>query len=123
MKTTVFTGSGVALVTPMHSDLSVNYEKLGELIEFHIQNKTDAIVITGTTGEASTLTDQEHLEVIRYTVERVGGRIPVIRRHREQQHRPCSRTVEAGTGLWRGCAAAGDAVLQQMLTARTVSAF
>lgn len=78
MKTTVFTGSGVALVTPMHSDLSVNYEKLGELIEFHIQNKTDAIVITGTTGEASTLTDQEHLEVIRYTVERVGGRIPVI---------------------------------------------
>ena len=78
MKATVFTGSGVALVTPMHSDLSVNYEKLGELIEFHIQNKTDAIVITGTTGEASTLTDQEHLEVIRYTVERVGGRIPVI---------------------------------------------
>ena len=78
MKTTVFTGSGVALVTPMHSDLPVNYEKLGELIEFHIQNKTDAIVITGTTGEASTLTDQEHLEVIRYTVERVGGRIPVI---------------------------------------------
>lgn len=78
MKTTVFTGSGVALVTPMHSDLSVNYEKLGELIEFHIQNKTDAIVITGTTGEASTLTDKEHLEVIRYTVEQVGGRIPVI---------------------------------------------
>lgn len=78
MKPTVFTGSGVALVTPMHSDLSVNYEKLSELIEFHIQNRTDAIVITGTTGEASTLTDQEHLEVIRYTVERVGGRIPVI---------------------------------------------
>lgn len=78
MKATVFTGSGVALVTPMHSDLSVNYEKLGELIEFHIQNKTDAIVITGTTGEASTLTNKEHLEVIRYTVEHVGGRIPVI---------------------------------------------
>lgn len=78
MKTTIFTGSGVALVTPMHPDFSVNYEKLGELIEFHIQNKTDAIVITGTTGEASTLTDKEHLEVIRYTVEHVGGRIPVI---------------------------------------------
>ncbi len=78
MKATIFTGSGVALVTPMHSDLSVNYEKLGELIEFHIQNDTDAIVITGTTGEASTLTDQEHLEVIRYTAEHVAGRIPVI---------------------------------------------
>lgn len=78
MKTTIFTGSGVALVTPMHPDLSVNYEKLRELIEFHIQNKTDAIIITGTTGEASTLTDQEHLEVIRYTVECVHGRLPVI---------------------------------------------
>ncbi len=78
MKATIFTGSGVALVTPMHSDLSVNYEKLGELIEFHIQNDTDAIVITGTTGEASTLTDQEHLEVIRYTAEHAAGRIPVI---------------------------------------------
>ncbi len=78
MKKTIFTGSGVALVTPMHADLSVNYEKLGELIEYHVQNKTDAIVITGTTGEASTMTDQEHLEVIRYTVNRVHGRIPVI---------------------------------------------
>lgn len=78
MKTTIFTGSGVALVTPMHPDLSVNYEKLRELIEFHIQNKTDAIIITGTTGEASTLTDQEHLEVIRYTVECAHGRLPVI---------------------------------------------
>lgn len=73
MKSTVFTGSGVALVTPMHPDLSVNYEKLSELIEFQIQNRTDAIVITGTTGEASTLTDEEHLQVIRHTVECVHG--------------------------------------------------
>ena len=78
MKKTVFTGSGVALVTPMHPDGSVNYEKLGELIEFQIQNQTDAIVITGTTGEASTLTDAEHLRVIGYTVECVHGRIPVV---------------------------------------------
>lgn len=78
MKNTIFTGSGVALVTPMHSDLSVNYEKLGELIEYQIENQTDAIVITGTTGEASTLTDEEHLNVIRYTVEQTAGRVPVI---------------------------------------------
>lgn len=78
MKQTIFTGSGVALVTPMHPDQSVNYEKLRELIEFQIENKTDAIVITGTTGEASTLTDEEHLKVIAYTVECVNGRIPVI---------------------------------------------
>lgn len=78
MKHTIFTGSGVALVTPMHPDSSVNYQKLGELIEFQIENGSDAIVITGTTGEASTLTDKEHLKVISYTVEQVHGRIPVI---------------------------------------------
>lgn len=78
MKHTIFTGSGVALVTPMNPDLSVNYEKLGQLIDFHLENKTDAIVIAGTTGEASTLTDKEHLQVIEYTVKRVNHRIPVI---------------------------------------------
>ena len=75
---TIFTGSGVALVTPMHADLTVNYEMLGELIEFQIANQTDAIVITGTTGEASTLTDQEHLQVIGQTIRQVHGRIPVV---------------------------------------------
>ena len=78
MNQTIFTGSGVALVTPMNPDLSVNYEMLGQLIDFHLENKTDAIVIAGTTGEASTLTDQEHLQVIEYTVKRVNHRIPVI---------------------------------------------
>lgn len=78
MKHTVFTGSAVALVTPMHSDLSVNYEKLGELIEFHIENETDAVVAVGTTGEGSTLTDEEHMKVIKYAVKHVNGRIPVI---------------------------------------------
>ena len=62
----------------MLPDLSVNYDKLGELIEFHIQNETDAIVIAGTTGEGSTLTDEEHMKVIEYTVKRVNGRLPVI---------------------------------------------
>ena len=78
MNHTVFTGSGVALVTPMQADLSVNFKMLDELIDYQIENQTDAIVITGTTGEASTLSDREHLQVIGHTVEQVHGRIPVI---------------------------------------------
>ncbi len=78
MKKTIFTGAAVALVTPFFEDGTVNYKKLEELIEFQIANNTDAIVACGTTGEASTLTDEEHKEVIRFTVEKVNGRIPVI---------------------------------------------
>ncbi len=74
----LFTGSGVALITPFHQDGSVNYEKLQELVEFHIKNETDAIVVAGTTGEASTLPDAEHVEVVRKTVEFANKRIPVI---------------------------------------------
>lgn len=77
MKKPIFTGSGVAIVTPFTND-GVDYDKLGELIEFHIANKTDAIIICGTTGEASTMPDEEHLSVIKYTVEKTNGRIPVI---------------------------------------------
>ena len=78
MKNTIFTGAAVAIITPMNADGSVNYEKLGELIDFQIENSTDAIVICGTTGEASTMTDEEHLECIRFTVERTAKRVPVI---------------------------------------------
>ena len=74
----VFKGAGVAIVTPFTKNNEVDYEKLGELIEYQIVNKTDAIIICGTTGEASTLSHEEHLECIRYTVEKVAGRIPVI---------------------------------------------
>lgn len=74
----IFKGAGVAIITPFHEDGSVNFEKLGELIEFQIENKTDAIIICGTTGEASTLTHEEHLECIKYTVDKVAGRIPVV---------------------------------------------
>lgn len=77
MKKPLFTGSGVALVTPFTKE-GVDYDKLGELIEFHIANSTDAIIICGTTGEASTMPDAEHKEAIRYTVEKTAGRIPVI---------------------------------------------
>lgn len=74
----IFTGSGVAVVTPFHENGTVNYEKFAELLEFQIQNGTDAIIVCGTTGEASTLTHEEHLDVIKYCVEKVAGRIPVI---------------------------------------------
>ena len=74
----IFTGAGVALITPMNDDGSVNYEKLRELLEFHVANKTDAIIICGTTGEASTLSDEEHLECIRFACEVINKRMPVI---------------------------------------------
>lgn len=77
-KQTIFTGSGVAIVTPMNADGSVNYAKYRELIEWQIQNGTDAIIACGTTGESSTLTHEEHIEVIRTAVEQTAGRIPVI---------------------------------------------
>lgn len=74
----VFEGAGVALITPMKADGEVNYEKLEEVLEEQIARGTDAIIACGTTGEASTLTHEEHLEVIRYTCKVVKGRIPVI---------------------------------------------
>ncbi|MCQ2416983.1 MAG: 4-hydroxy-tetrahydrodipicolinate synthase [Oscillospiraceae bacterium] len=78
MKQVIFTGAAVALITPFHEDGSVNYEELGRLIDFQIENGTDAIVIAGTTGESSTLSEQEHIDVIKYTVDYVNHRIPVI---------------------------------------------
>ena len=74
----IFVGSGVALVTPFNEDKTVNYEKLKELIEFQIKNITDAIVVTGTTGEGSTLSDLEQKEIISQTVKIVNKRVPVI---------------------------------------------
>ncbi len=78
MKNTIFTGAGVAIITPMNSDESINFEKLGQLIDFQIDNGTDAIVICGTTGESAAMTDQEHVDSIAYAVEHVAGRVPVI---------------------------------------------
>ncbi len=74
----IFKGAGVALVTPFNEDGSVNYEKLSEIIEEQIAKKTDCIIICGTTGESSTLSHKEHVEVIKYCVEKVAGRIPVV---------------------------------------------
>ena len=74
----LFKGSAVALVTPFTKDNKVNFDKLAELIEYHIENKTDAIVSCGTTGEATTMSDEEILSVLEFTVKKVNGRIPVI---------------------------------------------
>lgn len=77
MKKLPFTGSGVAIVTPFNEN-GIDFEKLGKLIDIQIANKTDAIVVVGTTGEASTMPDPEHLSAIEYTVKKVAGRVPVI---------------------------------------------
>lgn len=74
----VFKGAGVAIVTPMYEDGKINYDKLGELIEFQIANSTDAIIICGTTGESSTMTHGEHLNTIKYAIDKVAKRVPVI---------------------------------------------
>lgn len=78
MKNTLFKGAGVALVTPMHSDGSINYEKLKELVDFQIDNGTDAIIAVGTTGEASTLSVKEHMSAIEAIINHTAGRVPVI---------------------------------------------
>lgn len=77
MKPTVFTGAAVAIVTPFNES-GVDFEKFGELIDYQIENGTDAIVVCGTTGESATMPDEEHISVIKYCVQRVAGRVPVI---------------------------------------------
>lgn len=77
MKTPIFTGSAVALITPFNEN-GVDFAKLEELLNYHVENHTDAIVICGTTGEPSTMPDEEHLSVIRFAVEKIAKRIPVI---------------------------------------------
>ncbi|MCI9228452.1 4-hydroxy-tetrahydrodipicolinate synthase [Lachnospiraceae bacterium 56-18] len=74
----VFKGAGVAIVTPFKEDESIDYDRLDELIDFHCENGTDSIIICGTTGESATMTEKEHLECVKFTIERTKGRIPVI---------------------------------------------
>ena len=78
MKKPVFTGAAVAIITPMYADGSVNYEELGRIIDDQIAHHTDAIVICGTTGESPTLDHEEHIECVRYAVQKAAGRVPVI---------------------------------------------
>lgn len=76
-KNTLFTGSGVAIVTPFRGQ-EIDFDAFGSIIDYQIENKTDAIIVCGTTGEASTMPDAEHMDAIRFTVERAAGRVPVI---------------------------------------------
>ena len=108
MKNPVFTGAAVAIITPMYEDGSINFDELGRIIEDQIARGTDAIVICGTTGECSTMTDEEQLAAIKFTVETVNHRVPVI--------------AGAGSNDTTGskvcclrcrCPAAGDPLLQQ----------
>ncbi len=78
MSKTIFTGCATAIATPMNADGSINYEEFGKLIDYQIENSIDGIVICGTTGESATMTDEEHIEVLRYGIERVNHRVPVI---------------------------------------------
>ncbi len=77
-KSTIFTGAGVAIVTPMNTDGTVNYEKYREFIDWQIDNGTDAIITCGTTGESSTLSAEEHILVMKAAIEQTAGRVPVI---------------------------------------------
>ena len=74
----IFTGAGVAIITPFHADGSVNYDKLEEIIDFQCNNGTDSIIICGTTGESATLTEEEHVECIKKAIEFTKGRVPVV---------------------------------------------
>ena len=74
----IFEGAGVAIITPMKQDGSVDFEELERIIEFQIDNGTDSIIICGTTGESSTLSEEEHMDVVKFAIERVNGRLPVI---------------------------------------------
>ena len=77
MKRLIFKGAGVAIVTPFNDD-GINFDELGKLIDYQIENSTDAIIIAGTTGESATMSDEEHKEIIKFAVERVNKRVPVV---------------------------------------------
>lgn len=74
----IFTGAGVAVITPMNEDGTINFEEFGKIIEDQIAGETDAIIVCGTTGESSTMNDDEHISAIKYCVDKVAGRVPVV---------------------------------------------
>ena len=105
MKHTVFEGTATALVTPMNDDLSVDYDALGRLIDFQIDSGINAIVAVGTTGESATLEYAEQKDVIRFTVDRVAGRVPVI------AGAGTNNTLHVLENVRNACEAGADALL------------
>ena len=115
----IFKGSGVAIVTPFHEDESINYDMLDQLIDYQCENGTDSIIICGTTGESATLSEEEHMECVKFAIERVKGRVPVIAG-------TGSNSTQTAIELSRECGrvrrrrtAGGDALLQQGDPGRT----
>lgn len=96
----LFKGSGVALVTPFDENNNINYEKVKELIEFHIANNTDAIIVCGTTGESSTLSNDEKKELIKFSVNTANKRIPIIAGTRFKQYKNFNRNVTICRRCW-----------------------
>ena len=121
-KEAVFRGTATAIITPFRDD-KIDYAAYGAILENQIACGVDAIVVCGTTGEAATLDDREHREIVEYTVEKVAHRIPVDRRHRLERLRVCHRAVAPRLRCGRGRAAACHALLQQDLAARSGAPF
>ena len=105
MKRTVFEGTATAIVTPMNDDLSVDYDALGRLIDFQLDSGINAIVVVGTTGESATLEYAEQKDVIRFTVDRVAGRVPVI------AGAGTNNTLHVLENVQNACEAGADALL------------
>ena len=102
----LFTGAGVALITPFTKDGQVNYKKLAELIEFQIANKVDAIIAAGTTGESATLTREERIEVIKFCIE-----VTHKSWNGNECHGDCGRTYKKILRIWSGCDYGGYSLL------------
>lgn len=107
----IFTGAGVAIVTPFKEDESIDYDRLDELIDFHCENGTDSIVICGTSGEAATMTEREHMECVKFTVERTKGRIPVIAGNRLKLYEDGNGIIKRSRRIWRRRRACRDTIL------------
>ena len=107
----IFKGAGVAIVTPMYEDGKVNYDKLEELLEYQIANSTDAIIICGTTGESSTMTHGEHLKTIKFAIDKVNKRVPVIAGTGSNCTGNCNYDVKGGCFLRCRCTSYSDSIL------------
>ena len=119
----MFHGGMVALVTPMHEDGSLDYAALRRLIDFHVEQGTDALVVVGTTGESATLDMDEHCEVIRVAVEHARGRLPVIAGTGANATAEGDRADPLRRTRRCRCLPAGNAVLQQAHPGRPVPPF